>query len=98
MRDYIGTKTKIKENNPVGPVCCCRSQINKTSFPGNMGGLEDGVVVRRADGGFSMIAAEMYANPHWIAMRVGVYTSRDGLHWDKQRTLRQSTGKFDGSE
>ena len=52
--------------------------------------------MRRKDGGFSMIAAEMYTNPHWIAMRLGVYTSRDGLYWDKKRTLRQSTGKFDG--
>ena len=29
--------------------------------PGNRGGLEDGIVVRRADGTLSMIAAEMYA-------------------------------------
>jgi len=29
--------------------------------PGNKGGLEDGIVVRRADGKLSMVAAEMYA-------------------------------------
>jgi len=26
-------------------------------------GVEDGIVVRRKDGGFSMVAAEMYADP-----------------------------------
>jgi hypothetical protein len=37
------------------------TQINASSFPGNIGGLEDGIVVRRNDGHLSMIAAEMSA-------------------------------------
>jgi len=72
------------------------TQVNSTSFPGNKGGIEDGIVVRRADGGFSMIGAEMYGDPHWVAMRLGVYTSTDALHWEKSRTLRTSKGKFSG--
>ena len=52
--------------------------------------------MRRADGAFSMISAEMWTDPHWVAMRLGVWKSTDALHWVKQRTLRQSTGKFDG--
>jgi hypothetical protein len=40
-----------------------------------MGGLEDGIVVRRQDGSFQMIAAEMYAQPVWVAMRLGIWQS-----------------------
>ena len=72
------------------------AQLNASSAPDNKGGLEDGIVVRRADGGFSMVSAEMWTDPHWVAMRLGVWKSTDALHWVKQRTLRQSTGKFDG--
>lgn len=63
------------------------------SSPGeqsNFCGLEDGIVVRRADGSFSMISAEIYAKPRVIAMRLGVYRSSDGLHWVRQRSLRTS--------
>ena len=66
-------------------------QINASTFPGNKGGLEDGTVVRRADGGFTMIAAEMYADPHWINMRLGIYKSADGMDWQKVRAIRTST-------
>jgi len=59
---------------------------------GNRGGLEDGIVVRRADGKLSMVAAEMYAGG-WVAMRLGVWESADGLAWTRQRSLRASTGK-----
>lgn len=47
------------------------TQINATSLPNTTKfGLEDGIVVRRADGGFSMVAAEMYTDPKWV--RIGV--------------------------
>ena len=40
------------------------------------------MVVRRADGGFTMVSAEMYADPKWVAMRIGVYSSDDtSLQW-----------------
>jgi hypothetical protein len=60
--------------------------------PGNRGGLEDGIVVRRADGKLSMVAAEMYAGG-WVQMRLGVWESLDGLSWSRQRSLRASTGR-----
>lgn len=60
--------------------------------PANRGGLEDGIVVRRADGKLSMVAAEMYAGG-WVAMRLGVWESPDGLNWERQRSLRASTGQ-----
>ena len=58
------------------------SQVNASSEPGYnttsnrsssvKHGLEDGIVVRRKDGTFTMIAAEMYSDPMWIAMQLGV--------------------------
>ena len=59
---------------------------------GNGPGLEDGIVVRRADGTLSMIAAEMYEDPKWVAMQLGVHTSADGLAWHRKHHLRRSTG------
>eukprot|EP00040_Diaphanoeca_grandis_P040590 m.5399 g.5399 ORF g.5399 m.5399 type:complete len:404 (-) comp4381_c0_seq1:230-1441(-) len=74
------------------------SQINQSSFPGNKYGLEDGIVVRRADGGLSMLVAEMYDDPRWVAMRLGVYKSVDGLHWERLHGLRKSTANFNGTD
>lgn len=73
------------------------SQVNETSYhpPGeNAHGLEDGIVVRRDDGGFTMLSAEPYASPYAVAMKLGVYHSENALDWTRQRTLRVSTGKF----
>jgi len=76
------------------------SQINATS-PGaedNKYGFEDGIVVRRNDGTFSMISAEMYADIKWVAMRLGIWKSQDGYKWTKQRSIRISSANFDGSD
>ena len=75
------------------------SQINATS-PGapNKYGLEDGIVVRRADGRFSMVASEMYTDPRWVSMRLGVFTSPDGLAWTRARGLRTSTADYTGRD
>jgi len=76
------------------------TQINSTSFPGTCKhGVEDGIVVRRKDGGFSMVAAEMYADPMWIAMQLGIYGSSDGLGWDRKRAVRRSSADVkDGND
>ena len=74
------------------------SQINASLDASNKFGLEDGIVVRRADGGFQLIAAEMYDDPLWVRMRLGVWTSPDAVHWKKVRTVRQSSGNFDGTD
>ena len=102
----VAPAPSVAELTPAKPLTGCPAvkmvwqstwtQINQSSFPGNTGGLEDGIVVRRQDGRLTMVAAEMYDNPHWVAMRIGVYASDDGMQWTKERTLRQSTGKFDG--
>jgi hypothetical protein len=70
------------------------SQINSTCDRTNKYGLEDGIVVRRADGGFQLIAAEMYDDPMWVNMRLGIWQSADGMTWRKVRSIRKSTGNF----
>lgn len=73
------------------------SIINASYDATNAHGLEDGIVVRRADGGFSMIAAAMYGDPLWVRMRLDVFRSADGLSWAKTRSLRVSDENFNGS-
>jgi hypothetical protein len=74
-------------------------QINASSFPNaSKYGVEDGIVVRRADGGFSMIGAEMYDDPRWVSMRLGVYFSPDAINWSRRHALRTSSAIFNGSD
>ena len=72
------------------------TQWNASSDPRNKYGVEDGIVVRRADGGLTMICAEMYGDPKWVRMRLGVYKSADGMQWRRKRALRQSTVDLTG--
>jgi hypothetical protein len=74
------------------------ASIGIKSDPTNKYGLEDGIVVRRADGRFQLLASAMYGDPVWVRMRLDVYTSSDALHWSLQRSLRASSGNFDGSD
>ena len=55
------------------------TQINSSMAPDNKYGLEDGIVVRRKDGCFSMISAEMYSDPKGVNMRLGIWRSTDAL-------------------
>ncbi len=73
------------------------TQVNSTCAPANKYGVEDGIVVRRADGAFTMICAEMYGDPKWVSMELGVFHSADGISWRRVRGLRRSTGDFSGA-
>lgn len=74
------------------------SQINASLDGTNKYGLEDGIVVRREDGGFTMISAEMWADPKWVQMRLGIWRSSDATNWTKVRTIRQSSGNYNGTD
>lgn len=74
------------------------ASINASDDPTNKHGLEDGIVVRRADGTFSMIAAAMYGEPVWVRMRLDVWHSTDGLRWTRGRSLRASSADFTGAD
>ncbi|KAL1529264.1 hypothetical protein AB1Y20_000218 [Prymnesium parvum] len=71
--------------------------IGPSMQPDNQYGLEDGVVIR-ASLGFRMITAEMYGEPRWVRMRLGVWRSRDGEAWSRERTLRRSSARTDGGD
>ena len=77
--------------------------VINASSPGaadNRYGFEDGIVVRRADGSLLMIAAEMYDDPKWVRMRLGVWAAApavDPLAWRRVRSLRVSDANFNGS-
>ena len=73
------------------------SQINASHDKTNMYGLEDGMVVRRQDGGFTMITAAMYGDPFWIRMRLDLFKSSDGLNWVKSGSVRESDANFNGT-
>ena len=73
------------------------SQINASHDKTNRYGLEDGMVVRRQDGGFTMITAAMYGDPFWIRMRLDLFKSSDGLQWVKSRSIRVSDANFNGT-
>ena len=72
--------------------------INQTMQPDNKHGLEDGIVVRSKAGDLVMIAAEMFEDPMWVKMRIGVWRSHDGYSWTRRRTLRESSGNTDGTD
>ena len=43
--------------------------------------------------------AEMYGDPKWVKMRLGVWRSKDGVHdWTRQRTLRNSSAIYNGTD
>ena len=75
------------------------TQYNQTSSPQvSRFGMEDGIVVRRKDGGFTMLCSEMYDSPYAVAMQLGIYGSKDGLAWERKRTLRRSSANDNGTD
>lgn len=86
------SRPHVGEGQPRGPGSAEGGRSsNIHGVSSNKYGLEDGIVVRKADGTFSMVATEMYADPKWVATRLGVYMSEDGLAWRRLRGLRRST-------
>ena len=74
------------------------SVINRTT-PGaedNKFGFEGGRVIKIGDT-YHLITAEIYDEPRWIAMRLGHWTSPDGVDWRRVGTIRQSDGDFTGT-
>lgn len=74
------------------------SLINASVAPDNKYGIEDGIVVRTSGGALYMIGSEMYADPKWVNMRLGIWRSEDGYKWARQRSLRQSSGVANGTD
>lgn len=64
---------------------------------GNRFGFEGGRVVK-VDGVYHLFTSEMVADPIWVRMRLGYWTSRDRRHWARVGTVRESTGEFAGRD
>jgi hypothetical protein len=64
---------------------------------GNKYGFEGGRVIKQ-DGVYHLFTSEMVGDPHWVRMKLAHWTSRDGAHWRRIGTLRQSSGEFTGKD
>jgi hypothetical protein len=78
--------------------------VMNSSTPGASGGankygFEDGRVVRSATTGhFHLAVAEMVGDPKWVGMSLGHWMSEDGWTWTRSGTLRNCSGRTDGSD
>lgn len=64
---------------------------------GNKYGFEGGRVVK-VGGVYQLFTSEMVGDPQWVKMKLGRWTSRDGLHWKRAGTLYESSGEFEGKD
>jgi hypothetical protein len=60
-------------------------------------GFEGGRVVKVGDT-YHLFTSEMAAAPIWVNMRLGHWSSRDKLTWQRQATVRQSSGDITGKD
>jgi hypothetical protein len=60
-------------------------------------GFEGGRVVK-VQGSYHLFTSEMVGDPHWVKMRLAVWTSRDRVHWKRESTLFESSGDFTGKD
>ena len=64
---------------------------------GNKYGFEGGCVLK-SDGVYHLFTTEMFGNPLWTSTKLGYWSSKDGLSWDRISTLFQSSGDFTGED
>jgi hypothetical protein len=71
-----------------------------TRSPGAEGiryGFEGGRVVK-VRGTYHLFTSEMAGDPIWVRMRLGHWTSRDRLAWERAGTVAESSGEFEGKD
>ena len=74
--------------------------VIKKGDPGSQGnkyGLEGGCVLK-LEGGYHLFTAEMVGDPFWVKMKLGHWTSPDGLKWKRSDTMMESSGNFIGTD
>jgi hypothetical protein len=64
---------------------------------GNRFGFEGGRALK-VSGVYHLFTSEMIADPMWVKMRFGHWTSRDRLTWTRVGTIRESSGTLDGND
>jgi hypothetical protein len=60
-------------------------------------GFEGGRVVK-VRGTYHLFTSEMVGDPIWVKMRLGHWTSRDRLAWQRAGTVAESSGEFQGKD
>jgi hypothetical protein len=64
---------------------------------GNKYGFEGGRVIKQ-DGIYYLFTSEMVGDPHWVRMKLALWTSSDGSNWKRLGTIRESSGDFTGKD
>ncbi len=77
---------------------CADTVLNRAQLEaeGVRYGVEGGRVVKEG-GTYHMITAEMVGDPYCVDMKLGYWTSPDGLSWMRVRTIAESDGDFTGA-
>jgi hypothetical protein len=60
-------------------------------------GLEGGSVIRQ-EGLYHLFTSEQHKDPKWVSMRLGYWTSADGICWERESTLYESSGDYTGTD
>jgi hypothetical protein len=60
-------------------------------------GIEGGSVLKHINE-YHLFTSEQYGDPKWVKMRLGHWTSKDGLSWERVSTLYESSGDYTGAD
>ncbi len=71
--------------------------VHSPGAEGNKYGFEGGRVLK-LNGTYYLFTSEMVGEPHWVKMKLALWTSRDRLHWKRESTLFESSGDFTGKD
>lgn len=71
--------------------------VHSPGAEGNKYGFEGGRVLK-VKGTYYLFTSEMVGDPHWVKMKLALWTSRDRLHWKRHSTLFESSGDFTGKD
>lgn len=63
----------------------------------NRFGFEGGTAVKVGDT-YHIFTSEMIDDPVWVKMRFGHWKSKDKINWKRVRTVKESSGNFDGTD
>jgi hypothetical protein len=77
-------------DHPILTTKSARVQRNKYGFEG-------GRVIKQ-DGVYYLFTSEMVGDPHWVRMKLALWTSPDGSNWKRLCTIRESSGDFTGKD
>ncbi|NJO24643.1 MAG: hypothetical protein HC867_00950 [Bacteroidia bacterium] len=63
----------------------------------NKYGFEGGRVIK-INKTYHLFTSEVVADPIWVNMRLGYWTSTDRINWKRKATIAASSGNFNGTD